>query len=238
MLTLGLDPSLKAYGWCVHDSQAQDPRLRLVASGHEGTLPLTVPVARFMHFRSLVADLLRRYEVGAVGIESPAYGGGPFSENHFGLMMFSLEAVFERRRDCVLFDPTTVKHMVGKSTYGKLDMQRFVQRDTMSASVIDNNEADAYCIARFAARFMEVRAGLLKPSDLTEHEASVFLTRAKKHKRSDGSLSLRKTAHVFRENSRFFEFSRVPAGSVDLPAKSDINPALVQWLEASAEKAG
>jgi Holliday junction resolvasome RuvABC endonuclease subunit len=236
MLTLGLDPSLKAYGWCVYDSQAKDPRLRRVASGHEGTLPLTVPVARFMHFRSLVADLLRRYEVRAVGIESPAFGGGPFSENHFGLMMFSLEAIFARRRDCVLFDPTTVKYMVGKSTFAKSDMQRFVQLDTMSSGTIDNNEADAYCIARFAARFMEVRAGMLAPEDLSDNERSAFLTRTKKRKRSDGSLSLRKTAHVFRENSRFFEFSRVPEGSVDLPTKSDINSMLVRWLEADQAK--
>jgi Holliday junction resolvasome RuvABC endonuclease subunit len=233
MLTLGLDPSLRSYGWCVYDSEALNPRSRLVASGHEGTLPMTVPVARFMHFRSLVASLLRRFEVDVVGIESPAFSGGPFSENHFGLMMFSLEAAFERRKDCVLFDPTTLKYLVGKSTYGKMDMQRFVQLDTMSSQIIDNNEADAYCIARFASRFMQIRSGRLKPKDLTKNELSVFLTRSKKKKRNDGFLSFKKTAHVFRENSRFFEFSRVPVGSVTLPTKSDINPMLIQWLESN-----
>lgn len=234
MLTLGLDPSLRAYGWCVYDDEAPNPRLHLVASGHEGTLPLTIPVARFMHFRSLVADLLRKFEVDAVGIESPAFSGGPFSENHFGLMMFSLEAVFDRRKNCVLFDPTTLKYLIGKSTYGKMDIQRFVQLDTMSSQTIDNNEADAYCIARSASRFMRVRSGQLKPEDLTKNELSVFLTRTKKKRKTDGSLSFKKTAHVFRENSRFFEFSRVPAGSVTLPAKSDINSTLIQWLEADS----
>jgi len=230
MLTLGLDPSLRAYGWCVYDSRAT-PRMRRVASGHEGTLPLTVPVARFMHLRSLVADLLRRYEVEVVGIESPAFGGGPFSENHFGLMMFSLEAVFERRKDCVLFDPTTLKYMVGKSTAAKSDMQRFVQLDTMSSSVIDNNEADAYCIAKFAARFSEIGNGQLGPDELTANEKIVFLARVKKKKRADGSLTLRKTAHIFRENSRYFQFSRVPPGSVSLPDKTDIDQSLLSWLE-------
>jgi Holliday junction resolvasome RuvABC endonuclease subunit len=234
MLTLGLDPSIKNYGWACYDSQAVDPRLRCVASGHEGTLPPTVPVARFMHFRSLVADLLRRFEVDVVGIESPAYSAGSFSENHFGLMMFSLEAIFDRRKDCVLFDPTTIKHIVGKSTYGKLDIQRFVQLDTMSSKLIDNNEADAYCIARSAARFMEIRSGLLSPKDLSPNELSVFLTRSKKKKKIDGSLSVKKTAHIFRENSRFFEFSRVPVGSVNLPIKSNISPALIKWLEANS----
>ena len=232
MLTLGLDPSLKAYGWCVYDSQAT-PRLRRIASGHEGTLPLTVPVARFMHFRSLVADLLRRYDVEVVGIESPAYGAGPFSENHFGLMMFSLEAVFERRKDCVLFDPTTLKYLVGKSTLTKSDIQRHVQLDTMSSSVIDNNEADAYCIAKFAARFFEVKSGKLNPNKLAKNETAVFLTRSKKRKYMDGSLAIQKTAHIFRENSRHFQFSRIPPGSVSLPDKSGISQSLVKWLESA-----
>lgn len=230
MLTLGLDPSLRAYGWCVYNSNAP-PKLRRVASGHEGTIPLTVPVARFIHFRSLVSDLLRRFEVEAVGIESPAYSGGPFSENHFGLMMFSLEAVFQRRKDCVLFDPTTLKHLVGKSTFTKSDIQRHVQLDTMSTTTIDNNEADAYCIAKFCARFSEVKNGKLRPDDLTLNEKSVFLTRSKKRKRMDGSLSIQKTAHVFRENSRFFQFSKVPIGDVSLPDKSAMNGSLIDWLE-------
>lgn len=230
MLTLGLDPSLRAYGWCVYDSRAT-PRMRRIASGHEGTLPLTVPVARFMHFRSLVADLLRRFDVEAVGIESPAYDGGPFSEQHYGLMMFSLEAVFDRRRDCVLFDPTTLKYLIGKSTLAKSDIQRYVQLDTMSSSVIDNNEADAFCIAKFAARFSEIRNGILTPEELSKNETAVFLTRSKKRKRTDGSLVVRKTAHIFRENSRFFQFSRVPPGSVSLPDKSGMDKSLVDWLE-------
>lgn len=231
MLTLGLDPSLRAYGWCIYDSNAP-PRLRRVASGHEGTVPLTVPVTRFIHFRSLVSDLLRRYEVEAVGIESPAYSGGPFSENHFGLMMFSLEAIFQRRKDCVLFDPTTVKYLIGKSTLGKSDIQRYVQLDTLSTSAIDNNEADAYCIAKFCARFMEIKTGKLDPENLTKNEKSVFLTRTRKRKkRMDGSLSIQKTAHIFRENSRFFQFSRVPPGSVSLPNKSEIDDDLLKWLE-------
>jgi len=229
MRTLGLDPSLRAYGWCVYDSEAPI-RERRVASGHEGTLSLTVPVARFMHFRSMVVDLLDRYEVQAVGIESPAYGGGPFSENHFGLMMFSLEAIFEYRKDCVLFDPTTLKFLVGKSTFGKMDMQRFVQLDTMDPKVINNDEADAYCVARFASRFMNLRSSNLDPSDLSENEKRVFLQRTRKLKSAAGIQRVKRTAHAFRENSRFFCFSQVPRGDVKLPSRGQINPDLLKWL--------
>jgi len=71
VITLGLDPSLRSYGWAVHDNTKTGPARR-VASGHEGTLPSTVPVARFMHFRALVKDLIAKYNAEVVGIESPA----------------------------------------------------------------------------------------------------------------------------------------------------------------------
>ena len=229
--SLGLDPSLTGYGWAVHDSSAQ-PSRRRVASGHEETLPEHVPVARFMHFRSLVRDLLQRFEVDVVGIESPAYGGGPFAETHFGLMMFSLEAVFESRKDCVMFDPTTVKLLAtGKSNAGKLEMQKSVQLDTVDPSMIDGNEADAYCVAKSAARFMGLVRGSVKAEDLSQHERHVFLDRQKRRKNASGGTSTVRSAHLFRENKRFFAFSRVPEGNVCLPDKSKIRPELLLWLE-------
>jgi Holliday junction resolvasome RuvABC endonuclease subunit len=232
MITLGLDPSLRAYGYAYYNSEAI-PQKRRMASGHEGTLSLTVPVARFMHFRALVQDLLSRYEVKAVGIESPAYGGGAFSENHFGLMMFSLEAIFEKRIDCVLFDPTTLKYMTtGKSTAGKLDMQRFVQLDTLDTKALQNDEADAYCVARATARFMKIKDGILSIDQLSENEKKVFLTRTRKKKTATGAKLIKRTAHIFRENSRYFQFSKVPSGDVTLPNKSLINNELLNWLES------
>jgi len=235
MRSLGLDPSLRSYGWCVYDSSAGRPRDRLVDSGHEGTLSDVVPVARFMHFRSMVEDLLRKYAVDVVGIESPAYGGGPFSETHFGLMMYSLEAVFDIRKDCVLFDPKTLKSMAaGKGDASKADMQRAVQLDTMNPDPIQSDEADAYCVARQAARFMLLRSGAISPDDLSPREKKVFLERRRKKKTALGkAVTIKRTAHIFRENSRFFTFSSVPSGDVKLPDKSMINPSLLEWLESS-----
>jgi Holliday junction resolvasome RuvABC endonuclease subunit len=234
MRTLGLDPSLRAFGWAIYDSSPHiAPRQRRVDSGYEGTLSLNVPVARFMHFREMVRNLLKEHEVDAVGIESPAYQGGPFSENHFGLMMYALEAIFEQRKDCVLFDPTTLKFLTGKATASKSDMQRFVQLDTMDTEIINNNEADAYCIAKFAARFLEVRDGTLPPWGLKESEKRTFLTKTRKIKTASGNKIVKRTAHTFRENSRYFAFSKIPSGSVNLPSKSSINSSLLEWLESS-----
>jgi Holliday junction resolvasome RuvABC endonuclease subunit len=233
---LGLDPSLSAYGWAIHDDEKTGQKRRL-ASGHEGTLSTTVPVVRFMHFRSLVGSLIQRYKVDAVGIESPAYQAGPFQRIHFGLMMYSLEAIFERRLDCVLYDPATLKLLAKgdpekrKGDMSKLDMQRKVQLDTMDPNVIDNNEADAYLIAKFTARFSRFRSGDLDPASLEPSEKRVFLERTRRVKTMTGVVRKR-VAHVFRENSRFFNFSQIPRGEVSLPSKAAIKPELLEFLAA------
>lgn len=233
MKAIGFDPSLRAYGWALYDPGAERPRNRRVDSGHEGTLSSNVPVARYIHFRALVRDLLRKHpDVDVVGIESPAYGGGPFQSIHFGLMLFSLEAVFEARKNCVLFDPVTLKKLAtGSGTATKTDMQRRVQMDTMSIAPIQSDEADAYCVARAAARFMMLKSGSLGPGDLEEAEKEVFLEKTKKRKSLTGVREVN-TAHLFRENSRYFEFSRVPVGSVDLPEKTSIPETLLVHLES------
>ena len=190
-----------------------------------------------MHFRALVRSLVERFDPDAVGIESPAYQAGPFQRIHFGLMMFSLEAVFERRKDCVLFDPATLKLLAKgdpkkrRGSMSKLDMQRQVQLDTMDVSVIDNNEADAYLVALYAARFAMLKSGAIPPSALTPSETSVFLTRARRVKTVKGTVTKR-VAHVFRENSRHFQFSEVPPGRVDLPSKSSIPKDIVDYLDS------
>jgi len=193
-----------------------------------------------MHFRALVADLLRRYKVDAVGIESPAYQAGPFQRIHFGLMMFSLEEVFKARKDCVLFDPATLKSLAKgdptkhRGAMGKLDMQRRVQVDTMDTGFIDNNEADAYLVGKFAARFMRLKDGSIKPNDLEPLESRIFVTRSRKVKTLAG-VTRKRVAHAFRENSRYFSFSRIPEGEVALPTKSAIRPELIQFLDSLEE---
>jgi Holliday junction resolvasome RuvABC endonuclease subunit len=233
MRALGIDPSLTSLGYCVYDSEALTRPRRLVHSGHEGTLGDLVPVARFMHARTVVESLLRRFDVDVVGVESPAFTAGPFSTTHFALMMFISEVVFERRKDFVLFDPTTLKLIsAGKSTASKSEMQRAVQLDRMSTELTQADEADAYHIGKSAARFTMLRKGLLGPEDLDENEKHVFLKREKKSKKAS-SKPVRKVAHIFRANSRYFEFSRVPPGSVSLPDRSEIRPELLEWLALS-----
>lgn len=230
MRSLGLDPSLLSYGWSVYDSEATGVD-KIVASGTIRTLSTTVPVARYMHFRSVVADLLGRFRVDVVGLESPAYGGGAFSERHFGLMMFSSESIFEKRKDLVLFDPSTLKYLAtGDNQASKSDMLRAAQIDMMTTQSIQNDIVDAYFVAKFSTRFYMLKLGSLSPEDLTKEERRVFLERTKKTK---GVLGVRtkRTAAIFRENNRYFMFSKVPQGSTALPMKDDIREDLIDWLE-------
>lgn len=235
MKSLGLDPSLRGFGWAVFDSCAIGMSRR-VSSGHEETLPTSVPVARYVHYRSLVKRLLNTFEPDVIGIESPAYDAGPYQTIHFGLMMFCLEAIFEARKDVVLFDPATLKSLVrgNKTNRGivtKLDMQKFVQFDTNDSEIIDNNEADAYCIGYFAERFSKIKSGQIDPKDLSENELRIFLEKTRKVKTLKG-LKIKRIAHIFRENNRYFEFSKIPKGRIDLPEKSQINPVLLEYLES------
>jgi Holliday junction resolvasome RuvABC endonuclease subunit len=236
MRTLGLDPSLRSYGWAIHDDTKKGSERR-VASGHEETISTTVPVVRFMHFRALVASLITRFGPEIVGIESPAYQAGPFQRIHFSLMMFSLESIFEKRLDCVLYDPATLKLLAKedpakrKGSMSKLDMQRQVQLDTMDPMVIDNNEADAFLVAKYSARFKRLWVGDIKPGDLTPSEMRVFLARSRRVKTMAGVVRKR-VAHAFRENNRFFSFSQIPQGSVSLPIKSEVRPEILQFLES------
>jgi hypothetical protein len=115
----------------------------------------------------------------------------------------------------------------------KIDMQKFVAADTLNPTLIDNNEADAYIVAKFCSRMIQTSDGTLDPKNLTPSEYAVFVGRTKTIKRSK---VVKRTAHVFRENSRFYRFSKIPFGDINLPAKSNINKTLLDYL-AEEEKA-
>lgn len=235
---MGLDPSLRAFGISIMDISAKG-MARRIFSHHEGTLVTSVPVTRFIHFQSIVKKYIDEYNPDVIGIESPAYDAGPFQSIHFGLMIFSLVPIFERRIDCALFDPATLKALAKgdpkkKGKMGKMEMQRAVQIDTSDPHPINDNEADAYLVALFTAKLYGVIRGQNSVESLSPAEKRVFIEKTKKIKTIKGS-KIKRTGHVFRENNRFYEFSKVPKGSIDLPKKSDINPEILKFLGEHAD---
>lgn len=218
MITLGLDPSLTGFGWCVHNSDVVGPG-RILGRGHWATSSKDIFVARYMEIRGMLVDLLGRYPlVGCVGVESPPFGE-LWSEGLYGLFLYVNEALYACRKDVVFFDPKTLKFLVKmdgsivKGKMGKGEMVQFAMADAGLTKPIDHNEADAYHLARFAARFWEFQSGVLTESDLMPSELHTF-ARTHTFKKGVRAGQTVKLGTVYRENERFFRYSLLGAPDV------------------------
>jgi len=212
MLSLGLDPSMSGFGWCVHDPWATG-KARVVDKGRFASPSSEVFIARYLGLRACVLDLLDDYpEVKIVGVESPPFGEA-WSEGLYGLFLYVNEAIYLRRRDVVYFDPSTVKALtkedpeVRKGKMFKADMVAMAQADT-GVFRWNGDEADAYHIARFAARFWLLIEGEITEDVLLPSEKHTFL-RSHTFTRGKHAGETQKLGTLFREDERFFRFSRL-----------------------------
>lgn len=216
MHTLGLDPSLRGFGWCVHDSCGVG-ETRVIARGVWSTSSKSIWVERYVALRREVGSLLETYgQIEAVGVESPPYGE-QYSEGLYALFLMVNEAIWERRRDVVYFDPGTAKMLVKEDPRARPG--KMFKSDMIEAARVDtqirrwnHNEADAYHIARFAARFWQLVRGDITEVDLTPAEQRAFsgvhtFTRGKRAGQTVRSGAL------FKEGKRFFRFSALPVGT-------------------------
>ena len=213
MITLGLDPSLTGFGWCIFDSRRVGPA-RVIAKGRWSTSSDEIFIARYVSLREEVQRLLNRYlVVEAVGVESPPYGE-LWSEGLYALFTHVNEAIWRCRKDVVYFDPGTVKMLakedpaLRKGKMFKSDMVDAAKMDTAIARW-NSDEADAYHVSKSTARFWLFYHGKLKLSDLTPSEYQAF---AKIHTFTRGKRKGQtvKQGAVFKENHRFFRFSLLP----------------------------
>jgi hypothetical protein len=213
MITLGLDPSLTGFGWCIHNSVVVG-KDRVFARGKWSTPSKMIFVERYVRMRQELQDLLDRYLlIENVGVESPPFGE-LWSEGLYGLFLYVNEAIWSRRKDVVYFDPNTLKMLVKedpeirKGKMFKSDMIVSAREDT-GIYRWNGDEADAYHVARFAARFWKLLRGDVKESDLTPSEYQAF---AKIHtfKRGKRKGQTVKKGAIFKENQRFFRFSLLP----------------------------
>lgn len=212
MLCIGLDPSMTGFGWCVHDTEAFGPK-RVVDKGRFSSPSSDIFVERYIGLRSCIEDLLDDWpDVTRVGVESPPFGE-LWSEGLYGLFLYVNEALFTRRRDVVYFDPLTVKLLakedpeVRRGTMFKADMVAMAKADT-GIPKWNADEADAYHIARFSARFWQLFDGSIEPDVLLPSEAHVFL-KEKTFKKGKHAGETHRDGTLFRENERFFRFSQV-----------------------------
>jgi hypothetical protein len=177
-----------------------------------------------MAVRKAIGDILcANPDVRAVGVESPPFGE-QWTAGLYGLFLYVNEAVFEHRKDVVYFDPGTVKMLakgdpsVRKGSMFKSDMVEAARADTGIKGRFNHNEADAYHIARFAARFWAFADGEIEESDLTPAEYRSF-ARVYVPKRGEKAGHVLRTGAVFKEGQRFFRFSKLGPQDLDAIAK-------------------
>ena len=89
----------------------------------------------------------------------------------------------------------------------KTDMVAMAKADT-GVSCWNNDEADAYNVARFAARFWLLLEGKIDEDVLIPSERHTFLNQHTFVK-GEHAGETHKYGTMFRENDRFFRFSRL-----------------------------
>lgn len=211
MITLGIDPSLTGFGWCVHDSEALGEK-RIIASGVISTPSSEVFVSRYIRLKAALIYLVDQHPIVGIGVESPPYGE-LWSEGLYALFVYVNEALYLSRQNVVYFDPSTVKMLakmdpsVRRGTMDKLDMVEAAKAEV--GIRLNHNIADAYIIGRSAARFWEFELGLLTPEELTPAELRSFHRVHTYTKGKRAGITVR-GGLVFREDDRFFKFSDRP----------------------------
>lgn len=213
MLVLGLDPSLTAYGWALHDTTASGAG-RCVERGRYSTSADMLFIDRYVFMRTVLLELIERLKPDRVGIESPFFGGS-YSEGMYGLFLYSNEALKLSRRDVVYFSPLQVKAHARESLKRppkwemmKPDMVEATKADLGVRKTINHNEADAYLVARLAGRFWHYLDGEVPDNALTAVERKLF---AEVHTYGRGKKAGRTEQRglVYREEDRFFRWSQV-----------------------------
>lgn len=212
MLSIGIDPSLTGFGWCVHDSEVLGEK-RVLARGVIATKSNEIFVSRYIFLRAALIYVLDAFpEVTCVGVESPPYGE-QFSEGLYALFVYVNEAIYLSRRNVVYFDPKTLKMLakmdpsVRRGSMDKNDMIEAAKAET-GIRKWNNNTADAYLISRSAARFWEFETGLITQEDLTPSEARSF-HRVRTFKKGEKVGLTERRGLIFRENDRFFKFAQI-----------------------------
>ena len=214
MRCLGLDPSLTAFGWALHDTEAQG-QARCIARGRFATKASMTFVDRYIFMRESLRNLLRDTAPDKVGIESPVFNE-LFSEGMYGLFLYSNEALRTEMKDVVFFSPgqgkAHARESLGRPKGWKMlkgDMVETAKADTGKKGAWNHNEADAYLIGRLAARFWSFVDGSLRASELSPVESKQF-TLVHTFQRGDRASETVKKGLIYRESDRFFRWSEVP----------------------------
>lgn len=110
MLYLGLDPSLRSYGWCIYDP-TKTGLDKLVAKGRWKTNAQQVDPVRYAYLRDSLMSLIKEYDIRYAAMETPPIGQSKSfnKEKLYALAMYNLEAMYRSKVDIVLVAPTQLQ---------------------------------------------------------------------------------------------------------------------------------
>lgn len=205
----GLDPSLDGFGWAEISGSGLFQN-----SGRIHTSPKDIFVSRHWYIKQTLSNVIK--PGSAVGIESVAFDGTQ-SEGLYALYTHTMEVLWQKGCDVVLFDPTTLKYLTKEKWEVDPDIKKFITMDKpemmqvaaqlSGVSFRSSDEADAYLAGYFADRFWQLYDGRISIEELGPSERKTFAG-IKQPTKGKNAGQIAKTGVIFRENNRFFRFSR------------------------------
>lgn len=206
MIVLGIDPSLRNFGWVRYHALGVGPQ-KVLAKGRLHTTQDCFFIERYVYLREALRAVVRSGFQDKIGIEYPIFHD-TWSEGMFGLFLFCCEAIFAERQDVVFLSNTSTKaharEFLGRKKGWKMsksDMMEASRRDC-GISQWSGDEADAYWVARSASRFWMLRKGLITENDLMPSERKTFCLKQTVSKNQGQGI-------LGRRNDRFFLWSDI-----------------------------
>jgi Holliday junction resolvasome RuvABC endonuclease subunit len=208
---LGLDPSLTAYGWAIHDTEAPAGTAeRCTERGRFQTSSKMEFIDRYISQRESLRTLIQRTDPDRVGIEFPIFND-MWSEGMYGLFLYSCEALKLEKCDVVFWTNGQVKaharELIDRPKGWKMDKKDMVEAAKVDCTQrMNHNEADGYHVGRLAGRFWLFHEGLLEEGELSKSESRYF-ARVHTFVRGKKAGKTVRTGMIYRENERFFAWS-------------------------------
>lgn len=215
-MILGLDPSLRNFGWVLMENDGT-----FLDKGMMSTKANMVFVQRYIFLREGLKEIIQNIKaqypdkILRVGIESPIFND-LYSEGMYGLFLYSNEALMLEQVDTVYLSPNQVKaharNFLDRPKNWKMqkaDMVDATKKATegQGAKRWNHHQADAYWVGRIAGRFWDFHTEVISQEDLSELEASHF-TANERFKRGKKAGKIKKQGISFKENDRFFMWSK------------------------------
>jgi Holliday junction resolvasome RuvABC endonuclease subunit len=178
-MILGLDPSLRAFGWTLIDDN-----LSIVDKGMFSTEADIIFVDRYIYLREQLRILLQSCKEKTdrlqVGIESPIFND-LYSEGMYGLFLYSNEALKLEKMDVVFLTPNQVKahahEFLGRPKGWKMqkaDMVEACKKANPHVKNINHHQSDAYWVGRIASKFWDAMDGRVQIDALSDLEKKHF----------------------------------------------------------------